>query len=211
MGGILLHYCSHSALEKPAWSIDSWSNALYLFYKILKVKMSHRSTDIVTNDPPGEPAWARWTEKGKASCSVQNEVLHTVEQREDTSLRDCASFHYWCLQLFGQTTVFSDGKPSKVKQRSAYDAEELEEKQRKQISVHKKPLCSIVLRHRCLVPLMGRIFKGVIGPWTVLVYSSVSCQCPPWQVITLAICFKPYNTKKYSKVVSNLGHIKLPA
>lgn len=77
-----------------------------LFYKILKVKMSHRSTDSVTNDPPGELAWPRWTEKGKASRSVQNEVLHTVEQCEDSSLRHPASFHHRCLELFGQTTIF---------------------------------------------------------------------------------------------------------
>lgn len=67
--------------------------------------MSHRSTDSVANDPPGEPAWPRWTEKGKASRSVQNEVLHSVEQWKDSSLRDRASFHHWYLELFGQATV----------------------------------------------------------------------------------------------------------
>lgn len=82
---------------------------------------------------------------------------------------------------------FSDGNPSKTKRRSAYDADQLEEMQRKQISVTLFHCAEI----SALVSFDGEGFKGDIGPWTVLIHSSVSCQCPPLWVITLASCFKP--------------------
>lgn len=65
--------------------------------------MCRSSTDSGANDPPGEPAWPRWTEK------EENELLcagwGAAEQCEDSSLREPASFHHWCLELFGHTTV----------------------------------------------------------------------------------------------------------
>lgn len=63
-GEILLHYYSHSTLEKCDPLTAEIMHCI-LFYKILKVRMSHQSTDSVANDPPGEPAWPRWTEKGE--------------------------------------------------------------------------------------------------------------------------------------------------
>lgn len=57
-GEILLHCYSHSTLEKCDPLTAEVMHCI-LFYKFLKVRMSHQSTDSVANDPPGEPAWPR--------------------------------------------------------------------------------------------------------------------------------------------------------
>lgn len=131
-----------------------------LFYKILKVKMSHQNTDIVANYPPGQPAWPWWTGKGKAAHSVQNEVLHTVEQCKDSSLRERASFHHWCLELFGQTTVFQ--MEIHPKQNGGPHMMQINWKKCKENKF--QSLCSIVLRYRLLFPLMGRVLKVTLDP-----------------------------------------------
>lgn len=160
-GGILLHSCSHSTLEKCDPLTAEVMHCI-LFYKILKVRMSHQSTDSVANDPPGEPAWPRWTEKkGKASRPVQEwSVARCGTVRR---LRDRASFHPWCLELFAQTTVFQ--MEIHPRWNGGHDADRLEEMQRKQISVHKKPLCSIVLRLWSCFPLIGEGFQRC--DWTL--------------------------------------------
>lgn len=145
-----------------------------LFQKILKVKTSHRSADIVANDPPGEPARPRWTEKGKACRSVQNKVLHTVEQCEGSSLRDRASFRRWYLELFHG---FSDGNPSKTKRR--WCSETGTKAKKTNFSTQKATLFHCAEKS-VLVSLIGRIPRCV---WT-LDSVNVQCQCPPWQVIT---------------------------
>lgn len=198
-GGILLHYRSHSALEKCD-PLTAEVMHCVLFYKILKVRMSHQSTDSVANDPPGEPAWPRWTERGEGESPRARMKCCTLSNSEKTQ-RPCQLSSLLPGAVCSNDS-FSNGNPSKTKRRSAHDADRLEEMQRKQISAHQKATLFHCAETLELFPFdLGRVFKGAIGPWTV-----VMCrQLHGLVVSNLRIL------GKYSKVIPNLGHIKLPA
>lgn len=106
----------------------------------------------------------------------------------------------------------SDGTRSKTRRRSVYNAEKLEGNQRQQILVHKKPLCSIVLRH--MFPLMGGCFKvqsDSLGPGPVLMCSSLQCPRPNWRIQsqrTVILKHKLKTLRKYSKVDTNRPQTK---
>lgn len=188
-GGILLHYCSHSTLEKCD-PLTAEVTQRILFYKILKVRMSHQSTDSVANDPPGEPAWPRWTEKGgRRVAPCKNEVLHTVEQWEDSEAVPAFIPDAWSCLLKRQFFKMEihpkwNGGPRMMQ----IGWKKCKENKFQCTKSHFVPLCWAI----GVVPLwLGRVFKGAIAPRTVVMCSSVSCQCLPWRVITLASCFKP--------------------
>lgn len=128
--------------------------------------MSRSSTDSGANDPPGELAWPRWTEKEESeSLCAGWSAARCRTVRRLKSQRACQLSSLMPGAVWSYDSC-SDGTPSKTRRRSVYNAEKLEGNQRQQISEHKKPLCSIVLRH--MFPLMGRMFQGAIGlSWTL--------------------------------------------
>lgn len=86
----------------------------------------------------------------RASRSVRDEVLRTVEQCKVSETLAALTTDAWsCLaiqQLFRWSSIQNKTEVRIMQIK-------LEGNQRKQISVHGKPLCSIVPRH--VLPLMG--------------------------------------------------------